>query len=866
MRGIRIQSITYVFDERIDALALGLKHQRDAINRIITVTVAVVALVFLLLFGWSVATVFGPGALIDPSFWQTPQVPVFGFWLALLFGCFLFYRLLEGRSLHHQLPSVDVEIAAQVLPSDVEESGHRKNIAEFFDGEAFKAIEEGYKTAVQFSHPEVQALHLFVGALVTSDAAVVLGRLGVSYASIRDAIGRRLATIAKGSKTVFGSKAEDLLLQAFRSALMHRRRQIHAVELLLAAYDADPFIQELFYSKKVERQDFENVIAWLRINSVLLDRQTSFARAAAHKPTGAVNRAYTSVATPYLDSVADDLTRQAAYGRLALLIGREREVTAIFRAIEGGNQSVILVGEHGVGKEAVVDGIAELMVEERVPKILEDKRLVRLSLPHIVAGASGSQAEARLLKALQEIAAAGNIVTVIQDIDQMVGEGLDLASVLSQELARGYTFVIATATPSAYTGKIERSVIGQQLVKIAIDEPGIDEAIQILEAKLGGIEYKHQVVFTYEAVSKIISLTSRYIHDRVLPEKAIEVAQEVALMVARQKGVKARVTGEDVAAIITEKTKVPVTELGGEEKEKLLHMEERLHGRVIGQDEAVNAIAAALRRARTELRAPNRPIANFLFLGPSGVGKTELAKAVAEVYFGREESMLRFDMSEYQEQRSIERLIGQTGNGGVLTEAVRQNPFSLLLLDELEKAHPDILNLFLQVMDDGRLTDGAGRTIDFTNVILIATSNAGAQYLMQAVTAGTPMAQIKEQMMETELKGVYRPEFLNRFDGVVIFKPLAIDDVVQIAYLMIAKVAERLKVKGINFKASDAAVYELAQKGFDPKFGARPLRRVIQEEVDNAIAGVLLRGEVGRRDTLTLEPGGKISIQKAVSL
>ncbi|MEK9130844.1 MAG: AAA family ATPase, partial [Patescibacteria group bacterium] len=387
-----------------------------------------------------------------------------------------------------------------------------------------------------------------------------------------------------------------------------------------------------------------------------------------------------------------------------------------------------------------------------------------------------------------------------------------------------------------------------------------------LEAKLGPIEYKHKVIFTYEAVSKIVSLTNRYMHDRYLPEKAIEVAQEVALAAARKKGPNARVIGEDVAAIITEKTKITVTELGGDETEKLLHMEERLHGRVIGQDEAVKAISAALRRARTGLRSQNRPIANFLFLGPTGVGKTELAKTVAEVYFGREESMLRFDMSEYQEQRSIERLIGEVGQGGLLTEAVRQNPFSLLLLDELEKANPDILNLFLQVMDDGRLTDGAGRTIDFTNVILIATSNAGSQYLQQAIAAGTSMEEIKEQMLETELKSVYRPEFLNRFDGVIIFKPLTTDDVAQIAYLLIGKVAERLKVKGINFKASDAAVYELAQKGFDPKFGARPLRRVIQEEVDNAIAGVLLRGEVGRRDTLTLEVGGKITVEKAVLL
>ncbi len=865
MRGLLINNITYVFDERVDQVAIVLKHSRNAVQKIITGVVLGMILVLMAIFILQ-AVIFGqPGQLIGLDFWQTPQFSLFCFWSALFLTLFLFYRVVEAKRDHGVLPKVDPALLDGVALTDADQ-GHRQNIGRYLENEAVTAIEEAYATAVNFKHPEVQPLHLFIGALTTSDAAVVFGRLGVSFESVKDAIGRRLAGVPKAAATTFGSQAEDLVLNALRSALKHRRDHIAAVELLIAAYDADPWIQELLYSKKIERQDFENVVAWLRISASLAQRYREFSRAASHKPTGAVNRAYTSVATPFLDSVANDLTRDAAFGRLSLLVGRERELNAVFRAIEGGNQSVILVGPHGVGKDALVEGIAELMVEERVPPILQDKRLVKLSLPHIVSGTTGTEAEGRLLRAMQEIGISGNIVTVIQDIDQMIGTGLDLSAVLSQELDRGYTFVIATATPEAYTSKIERSPLGQKLVRIAIDEPQGDEAIRILEAKLGPIEYKHKVIFTYEAVSKIVSLTNRYMHDRYLPEKAIEVAQEVALAAARKKGPNARVIGEDVAAIITEKTKIPVTELGGDETEKLLHMEERLHGRVIGQDEAVKAISAALRRARTGLRSQNRPIANFLFLGPTGVGKTELAKTVAEVYFGREESMLRFDMSEYQEQRSIERLIGEVGQGGLLTEAVRQNPFSLLLLDELEKANPDILNLFLQVMDDGRLTDGAGRTIDFTNVILIATSNAGSQYLQQAIAAGTSMEEIKEQMLETELKSVYRPEFLNRFDGVIIFKPLTTDDVAQIAYLLIGKVAERLKVKGINFKASDAAVYELAQKGFDPKFGARPLRRVIQEEVDNAIAGVLLRGEVGRRDTLTLEVGGKITVEKAVLL
>ena len=309
-----------------------------------------------------------------------------------------------------------------------------------------------------------------------------------------------------------------------------------------------------------------------------------------------------------------------------------------------------------------------------------------------------------------------------------------------------------------------------------------------------------------------------------------------------------------------------MTQVGQEEGKKLLNLEERMHERIIGQEEAVKAVASALRRARVELRSKDRPIANFLFLGPTGVGKTELAKTTAEVYFGSENNMLRFDMSEYQDKASVYRLIGASGEGGLLTEAVRQNPFALLLLDELEKAHPDILNLFLQVMDDGRLTDGAGRTIDFTNVILISTSNAGTQYIQDEVAAGTELTVIREYLMNTELKQVYRPEFLNRFDGVMVFKPLSPEDVVAIAYLLINKVAQRLEAKGIAFRASDEAVHELAKKGYDPKFGARPLRRVIQDTVDNAIADQLLQGNVGRRDTLVLAEGGVITVEKAAEL
>ncbi|MBT5808325.1 ATP-dependent Clp protease ATP-binding subunit, partial [Candidatus Uhrbacteria bacterium] len=404
--------------------------------------------------------------------------------------------------------------------------------------------------------------------------------------------------------------------------------------------------------------------------------------------------------------------------------------------------------------------------------------------------------------------------------------------------------------------------------KVDINEPDETMAIRMLESKVGGIEYGQKVIFSYDAVEKAVQLSDRYMHEAYLPKKAIMVASEAALYASKTKGQDALVTGEDIAQIVTEKTGIKATSVKSDEKEVLLNLEEKMHGRVIGQDEAVKAVSAALRRARAELSSQDRPIATFLFLGPTGVGKTELAKTVAEAYFGDENSMIRLDMSEYQDQSSIHRMIGVPGSdtGGLLTEAVRKKPFSIILLDELEKAHPEILNVFLQVFDDGRLTDSGGRTIDFTNAIIVATSNAGTQYIQDAVARSEDIETIKTHLIEEELREIYRPEFLNRFDGVIVFKPLTLDEVGEIAKLMVKSVAKRLEPKGIGFRANDEAIAVLAEKGYDPKFGARPLRRVVQDEVDNAIANALLAGKVKRRDTIVLEADGSIVIEKGKAL
>ncbi len=865
--GVLVDGTFWYWQQPIDEASIGYARVLGKARRLVRYMAGTAGV--LLVLGAVVSGVNNQVAeIFTLDFWITPSWMVAAVDLALLLWLYVLYRLKNDQRKQVSLKPfgqvAPAELASIPSPAAAQSTG---DIAEVVDEEALQAVQDAYRLAVVAGHSQVTALHLFTGTLTATPVQILFARLGLSLEAVRDPLRRRLASTPSGI-TSFGTVAQDIMAKAMYQALNKQRTTLSALEIFEATVAAEPFLVELFASQAITLDELNNAVAWLRISDDLRFRYQTFRKAAAYKPTSNMNRAMTAVATPFLDSVSLDLTRAAVQGQTGMLVGREIEMANILRAIEGGDQSVVLVGQPGVGKEAIIDGLADLMVEERVPAVLQDKRLLKLSVPHIVSAEGGTGADERFLFALNQVARAGNIILVIENIHELVGpgSGIDLASILAGELNNGYTFVIATTTPQAYTEIVERSVISPKLQKISLDEPNRNEAIRILEAKVGAIEAKHKVIFTYAALAAAVDLSTRYLHEMALPEKAIELIKEAALVVSKTGNQQAWVKKEDVAALIANRTHVPVTEVSVDEGEKLLHLEERVHERVIGQVPAVKAVASALRRARTELRSGKRPIANFLFLGPTGVGKTELAKATAEVYFGNEQSMIRFDMSEYQDQSSISRLIGVNGQAGLMTEAVRKNPFCLLLLDELEKAHPDILNLFLQVMDDGRLTDGLGRTIDFTNVILIATSNAGTTFIQDQVAARETLETIKQALLDRELRQTYRPEFLNRFDDVIVFAPLTLEDVVAIAYVMITKIVERLKAKGIEFSVTDAAVHELAAQGYDPKFGARPLRRVLQDKIENQLADYLLQGKVARRDSLVFDVGGKIILNKAAEL
>lgn len=748
------------------------------------------------------------------------------------------------------------------------------DISDAFSQESIKIIIEAQKFARNTKSEYLEAIHIFAASLKNSDVILAINRMGIDWKTLQDKVIRFLAQLPRiktRDRLLYSSQAKKVLLYSYTIAGTKRRIALSPLDILEAMVNFDGPVKEIFYDLEIEPLEIKNVCLWIDIYDQLRQEHRRFARKAHFKPKGPINRSYTAIATPNLDAHSQDITQLARKGYLSICMDREKEVEEAFRIIKGGSQSIIFVGQPGVGKTTIINGIARRMVTEDVPEILQDKRLVSLSLSSLIAGASHpGEIEKRLQIILSEVVRSDNIILTIKNIHNMVGikttEGeLDVSEILASTLQGQAVLVLATSNPSEYRRLIEGKALGEVLQKVNIEEPDKNATIQILEAHTPTIEGRNQVYFSYGALDKAVELSTRYLYERFLPEKAINLLKEVASEVRSTKGKKTIVSAEDVARLISEKTNIPVTKITESESQKLLNLEDHIHKRLIDQEEAVNMVASALRRARTELRSEKRPIVNLMFLGPTGVGKTELAKTVAEVYFGDEEKMIRLDMSEYQEKASIDRLIGSPGadTGGQLTEAVRRAPSSLLLLDELEKAHPDILNIFLQVMDDGRLTDTLGRTIDFSNIILIGTSNAGTKFIQEEIKKQTPVATIQEVLVREKLGAYFRPEYLNRFDGIVVFKPLSSEDIKKIALLMLKKLSKQLEEKGIILRATDQAIDEIAKAGFDPLFGARPLRRVIQNQVNDVLAKYLLTGKVSRRDVVVLEKGGAIRVEKA---
>lgn len=644
--------------------------------------------------------------------------------------------------------------------------------------------------------------------------------------------------------------------------------------------------------------------------------------------------------TPTLDSLARDLTKLARDGKLDPVVGRSREVKRLIQILSRRTKNnPVLVGEPGVGKTAIAEGLAQKIVMGEVPEEMQEKRLMMLDMGSLVAGTKyRGEFEDRMKKVIDEIYNDGQVILFIDELHTLIGAGgaegaIDASNILKPALARGELQTIGATTLDEYQKYIEKdSALERRFARIQVDEPTPEEAEEILRGLRSRYEEHHGVEITDDAIRAAVHLSVRYITSRQLPDKAIDLIDEsaakvrldqtddlsestvikleieqlvkekeraiqkqdfeiaaqlrrqekalhkklVKLLILEEKqenGYADRVTEEDVATVVSEWTGVPLQQLEKKESQRLLELEALLHERVVGQDEAVKAVSRAIRRARSGLKDPNRPIGSFMFLGPTGVGKTELAKALSEVMFGDENSLIRVDMSEFMEKYSTSRLIGSPpgyvgyDEGGQLTEKIRQKPYSVILLDEVEKAHPDVFNLLLQVLDDGHLTDSKGRKVDFRNTIMIMTSNIGATQIREEKNVGFNVQDItkdhkamQKRILE-ELKKTFRPEFLNRIDETVVFHSLSKDEIHSIVQIMSRAIVKRLKEQDIQVKITPAAIDVIGKAGFDSEYGARPIRRALQKEIEDRLSEALLGGEIHLGDQVTVGASkGKITL------
>ena len=661
---------------------------------------------------------------------------------------------------------------------------------------------------------------------------------------------------------------------------------------------------------------------------------------AARAGRGAPGREDGGAGGKTLKEFTRDLTADARAGRLDPVIGRDGEIQRVIQILSRRTKNnPCLIGEPGVGKTAIAEGLARKIAMGDVPEDLLDKRILSLDLSGMVAGTKyRGEFEERIKKTLADVKKSGDAILFIDELHTIVGAGsaegaVDAANIIKPALGRGEIRVIGATTLDEYRKYIEKdAALERRFQPVQVGEPSQEASLEILKGLRERYEAHHKLKITDEALDAAVSLSARYINDRYLPDKAIDLMDEAASRVRmeeeelspelksleekiaalvkdkelaieeqdyetaaklrdiekdyreqveieqekrhKDQGEHRPVTAEDIAAVVSGWTGIPVRRLTEDEGERLLHMEDTLHQRVVGQDEAVRAVAKAIRRGRVGLKDPKRPTGSFLFLGPTGVGKTELCKSLAEVLFGDEGAMIRIDMSEYMERHTVSRLIGSPPGyvgheeGGQLTEKVRRKPYSVILFDEIEKAHEDVWNILLQILDDGRVTDSQGRTVDFKNTVIVMTSNIGAKSLTAAggklgfkheedsADAEQAFQRAKETVL-AELRQTFRPEFLNRIDDIIVFRALTEDDIREVARRMLKNVSERMEAMGISLDASDEAVAELAREGFDPKYGARPLRRAIQNKVEDAVAERMLDGTLHEGDTakLSLEDG-----------
>ena len=802
---------------------------------------------------------------------------------------------------------------------------------EHFTSEAIRVIMLAQEEARRLGHNFVGTEQILLGLMGegTGVAAKVLAELGVTLKEARREVEK---IIGRGSGFVppeipFTPKVKSLFEQSFREAHGLGHNYINTEHLLLGLTEAGEGVA----AKVLQNLGVDLPV----IRATVMNRLGEDTAVVTGGRSNSQRNQNLSI-----EEFGRNLTKLAQEGKLDPVVGRQREIERTVQILgRRTKNNPVLIGEPGVGKTAIAEGLAQRIINQDVPEILLNKQVISLDMGSVVAGTRfRGDFEERLKKIMEEVRSAGNIILVIDEIHTLVGAGgteggLDAANILKPALARGELQCIGATTLDEYRQHIERdAALERRFQPILVGEPSVAETIDILYGLRGAYEQHHRVNITDEAVVAAAELADRYISDRFLPDKAIDLIDEAGSRVrlrhshiANNKELKRELTTatkakseairvqdfskagklriqelelqtrldleenqetvnaplvneEDIAQIVASWTGVPVNKLTESESELLLHLEDTLHTRLIGQEQAVTSVSRAIRRARVGLKSPNRPIASFIFSGPTGVGKTELAKALAAYFFGAEEAMVRLDMSEYMESHNVSKLIGSPpgyvgyDEGGQLTEAVRRKPYTVLLFDEIEKAHPDVFNMLLQILDDGHLTDAKGRKVDFKNTLIILTSNIGSKVIEKGGSslgfefdnrADASYHRIRNLVNE-ELKAYFRPEFLNRVDDIIVFTQLNKDEVKQIAEIMLRDVAGRLKDKDIALEVTEAFKEKVVQEGYDPSYGARPLRRAIVRLLEDSLVEAILAGEIAEGDKaiVDVDDDGQVKVRK----
>ena len=799
---------------------------------------------------------------------------------------------------------------------------------ETFTEKAKSVLKQAEKVSRELRQNYVGTEHILIALLRGKDcaASLLLAERKVEESTIRHLIQELISPeggAAVQERPGFTPRAEHVLEEAGQEAARFKEKQTGTEHILIAVLkDVECAASRLLNTMDVNVRD---------LYSALLDSMGRTGR--EYREEFARSGKGTGKGTPVLEQYSRDLTALAREKKLEPCIGREEEIRRLIQTLSRRTKNnPCLIGEPGVGKTAIVEGLAERIAEGTVPDSVKGKRVLMLDLTGMVAGSKyRGEFEERIKKVMEEVEQAGNILLFIDELHTMIGAGgaegaMDASNILKPALSRGELQLIGATTVEEYRKHIEKdAALERRFQPIQVEEPTEEQTVEILKGIRRSYERHHQVKITDEALEAAAGLSKRYISDRFLPDKAIDLMDEAAAKVrlggyremeqitewerqsaqlqaemedavknqdftsaaqlrrertellaklekerakaARSAGRKAFVVGEnEIAGIVSDWTKIPVSKLAETETQRLQKLESILHKRVIAQDEAVTAVARAVRRGRVGLQDPNRPIGSFLFLGPTGVGKTELSKALAEVLFGREEAMIRVDMSEYMEKHSVSKLIGAPpgyvghDDGGQLSEKVRRNPYTVILFDEIEKAHPDVFNILLQVLDDGRITDSQGRTVDFKNTVIIMTSNAGAGSIISPKRLGFASSDDEKRNYESmkgsvmeEVKRLFKPEFLNRIDEIIVFHALNKEQMKKIVTILFRELCSRCeKQLGIRLKVRDSVKTYLVETSYDEKYGARPLKRAIQTKIEDALADELLAGHVKRGDDVII--------------